>query len=173
MNKKIHLILSALVFALAACGTKPTPTPQPAPTGTFDVTKFTGVYEGAWTNETAGTSGPATITIEADEATKTATLTLDFGGNYLGLNDPPAATISTIYDDNGAHLTGDNALFGTMDVLLDADGNITGTFENLAGGLIPAMSYTGKIGDGRLDANYTVTLSDGSTTIAKLETAKK
>lgn len=170
-KKKLFILLFVFLIGLSACGIKPTP--EISSLEKFDVTKFTGTYEGTWTNETTGASGPAAISVEADEAAKTATLTLDFGGNYLGLNDPPPATISTKYDDNGAHLTGENALFGKMDVMLDADGNITGTFENLAGGLIPAMSYTGKIGNGRLDADYTVTLSDGSTTTAKLETVKK
>lgn len=171
MKKRFIFVLLALLLLLSACTKDAAPSPEP--TGIFDVTKIIGTYEGTWTNQSTGASGPAVITITADEVSQTATLTLDFGGNYLGLNDPPPATITTKYDDSGAHLTGDNILFGTMDVKIDTEGNIIGTFENLAGGMIPAMTYTGKIGDGRLDADYTVTLSDGTTTTAILETVKK
>jgi hypothetical protein len=60
-----------------------------------------------------------------------------------------------------------------MDITVDADGNINGTFSNLAGGAIPFMSYTGKIGNSRLDADYNVTFSDGTTASAIIRTAKK
>ncbi|MFZ5819771.1 MAG: hypothetical protein ACOYYJ_07705 [Chloroflexota bacterium] len=173
MKKNLFLSLITLALALAACAPQAAPSPEAAAAGKFDVNKIVGVYEGAWTNQSTGATGPAVITIVADEPTKTATLTLDFGGNYLGLNDPPPATITTKYDDSGAHLSGTNVLFGAMDVTIDANGNIVGTFENLAGGMIPGMTYTGKIGDGRLDAEYIVTLSDGKTTTAVLETVKK
>lgn len=172
MFKKLTLVLSVLLFTAAACAPQPAPAAPPA-SGKFDVTKFVGVYEGTWTNKTTGASGPAVITIAADEAARTVTLTLDFGGNYLGLNDPPAFTLLANYDDNGAAVRGDSEILGQMDITIDRDGNIIGNLKNLVGGLIPSMTYTGKIGGGRLDTDYTVTLADGTQTVSELRTVRK
>jgi hypothetical protein len=174
MYKKISLLFLVFVFAIAlnACGPKPTPTPPPA-AGGFDIKPFLGVYEGTWTNTTTGASGPAVITVEANEAEKTVTLTLDFGGNYLGLNDPPPFPLTAKYDDNGAAVRGESEILGKMDITIDTEGNIIGNLTDLIGGTIPSMTYTGKIGEGRLDTNYTVTLADGTVTVSELRTVRK
>ncbi len=162
----------AVMAALGACASSPAPAGQPT-TGGFDPDKFVGTYVGEWKNETTGASGSSVITVTADKTTKTATVTLDFGGNYLGLGDPPAVTVSANYTDEGAIVQGNNVLLGDMDVRVDPEGNITGTFKNIAGGVIPFMTYTGKIGNGRLDTDYVVTLKDGSTTKATVRSAKE
>ena len=174
MSKYIVLLSCAAVFALAlgACGSASTPTSAPV-TGGFDVNQYVGVYEGTWTNQTTGASGPAVITVAVDESTKTVALTLDFGGNYLGLNDPPPITLTAKYDDNGAAVRGSNPVLGDMEITIDTNGNIIGDLKNLVGGTIPAMKYTGKIGDGRLVTEYVVTLSDGTTTTSVLDTVRK
>jgi hypothetical protein len=174
MSRNIALVSCFLVLtlALSACGSAPTPTPAVS-SGGFDVKPFLGVYEGTWTNQTTGATGPAVITITADEGKKTVTLTLDFGGNYLGLNDPPAFPLTANYDDNGAAVKGSSPILGDMDITIDKDGNIIGNLKNLVGGTIPSMTYTGKIGDGRLVTEYTVTLADGTTTTSVLDTTRK
>jgi hypothetical protein len=166
------LLVLVLTLALGACVSAPTPTPAPASSG-FDVNQYLGVYEGTWTNQTTGATGPAVITITADESQKTVTLTLDFGGNYLGLNDPPAFPLTANYDDNGAAVKGSSPILGDMDITIDKNGNIVGNLKNLVGGKIPSMTYTGKIGDGRLVTEYTVTLADGTTTTSLLDTTRK
>lgn len=163
-GRLLFVFVMALVFS--ACALKPEP--APVTSGAFDVTKFTGSYSGTFTNQQTGASGPVSITIIADEAAHTATITLDFGGNFLGLGDPPAATVSAAYDANAAHVKGQNAFLGDMDITIDADGNINGLVTNLGGGAIPSVTYTGKIGNGRLDADYLVTFPDGTTTTALL-----
>jgi hypothetical protein len=170
MKKVLSVIL--MVLALQACSGAPTPTTAPS-TGGFDVNQYVGVYEGTWTNKTTGASGPTVVTIVANESDKTVSITLDFGGNYLGLNDPPAFTLTTKYDDNGASVKGDNKILGQMDITIDKNGNIVAILKNLVGGTIPSMTYTGKIGDGRLDTDYTVTLADGTTTFSELRTVRK
>lgn len=173
MRKHI-LLISVLIlsFILTACGSSPAPTEQP-PSGGFDVKPFLGVYEGTWTNKTTGASGPAVITVEANEAEKTVTLTLDFGGNYLGLNDPPAFPLTAKYDDNGAYVRGESDILGKMDITIDTQGNIIGNLTDLLGGKIPSMTYTGKIGNGHLDTDYTVTLADSTVTESELRTIQK
>jgi hypothetical protein len=173
MFRKASLLLLAVAFVLvlAACGSAPTPTP--ASSGGFDVKPFLGVYEGTWTNKTTGASGPAVITVEANEAEKTVTLTLDFGGNYLGLNDPPPFPLTAKYDDNGAAVRGESEILGKMDITIDTQGNIIGNLSDLVGGKIPSMTYTGRIGEGHLDTDYTVTLADGTTTVSELRTVRK
>ena len=173
MNRKMLLLpLLILSFILSACGSSPAPTHAPT-SGGFDIKPFLGVYEGTWTNKTTGASGPAVIIVEAKEADKTVTLTLDFGGNYLGLNDPPAFPLTAKYDDNGAAVRGESEILGKMDITIDVQGNIIGNLTDLVGGTIPSMTYTGKIGDGRLDTDYTVTLADGTVTVSELRTIRK
>lgn len=173
MNRK-KLLLPLIIFSLilTACGSSSTPT-EPPSKGGFDIKPFLGVYEGTWTNKTTGASGPAVITVEANGAEKTVTLTLDFGGNYLGLNDPPPFPLTAKYDDNGAAVRGESEILGKMDITIDTQGNIIGNLTDLVGGTIPSMTYTGKIGNGRLDTDYTVTLSDGTVTVSELRTVRK
>ena len=174
MKTKILLLNLMLLCSLllTACGSSPAPTHAPS-SGGFDIKPFLGVYEGTWTNKTTGASGPAVITVEANETEKTVTLTLDFGGNYLGLNDPPPFPLTAKYDDNGAAVRGESDILGKMDITIDTQGNIIGNLTDLVGGTIPSMTYTGKIGDGRLDTDYTVTLSDGTVTVSELRTVRK
>jgi len=172
--KTIYYLLFVLVLTLnlTACGAKPAPAASQGE-GSFDVNKFVGTYEGTWTNTSTGASGPAKIIIVDDPEKHVATLTIDFDGNYLGIENPPAQTMPAPYDDTQAHVQGNNPLFGDYDVTIAADGNIIGVMKNLAGGMIPEMTYTGKIGDGRLDADYKVTFADGKVSESILRLTKK
>jgi hypothetical protein len=168
-----------LVALLAACAgptvAQPTPAAPAAPAGKkFDVKAFIGTYKGTWTNQATNATGPASIVINADETKKQATLTIDFDGPYLGLADPPAQTLTASYDDTMAKVTGNNPLFGDVNVTIDPDGNIIGVMKNLAGGIIPEMTYTGKVGGGKLDADYAVKFADGKTvnSILRLTSSK-
>jgi hypothetical protein len=134
---------------------------------------YVGTYAGTWTNGATGATGPVTIEIATDEASQTATLTLDFGGNYLGLADPPPATLTGTYDSSGAVVKGSSPLFGDYDVTIDPDGNIVGVMRNLAAGAIPEMTYTGTLTPDRLDADYVVQLADGTTVNSTLRMEKQ
>jgi len=162
------IIMSLL---LSSCGQA---TPTPAISGTpLDVNKFAGHYEGAWTNPETGATGPATFDFVVDEAARKVSLTLDMGGNYLGLGDPPPATIYATYDDYIARIEGNDPHFGEMNVIIDGDGNINGEFKNVASGMIPLLTYTGVVGNGHIDTTYIITFPGGATTEAKLVADRK
>lgn len=172
MIKRLVLPLVIVVsLILTACGgAAPTPTPSATP---LDVLKFAGHYEGSWTNSKTGATGPATFDFVVDEANKKISLTLDMGGNYLGLGDPPPATIYATYDDYFARITGNDPHFGEMNVIIDGDGNIDGEFKNVAGGMVPLLKYTGVVGNGHINTTYVVTFPDGTTADAILVAEKK
>lgn len=170
---KRHVLPIFILFSLmlSACGNaEPTPPPNATP---LDVTAFAGHYEGSWTNSKTGATGPATFDFIVDEANKTVALTLDMGGDYLGLGDPPPATIYATYDEYFARITGSDPHFGEMDVLIDGDGNITGEFKNVAGGMVPLLTYSGVVGDGKINTTYVITFPDGSTADAVLVAERK
>ena len=170
-KRTILSIVIAMSFVLSACGSaEPTPPPGATP---LDVFKFAGHYEGSWTNSATGATGPATFDFVVDEANKKIALTLDMGGNYLGLGDPPPATIYATYDDYFARITGNDPHFGEMDVLIDGDGNITGEFKNVAAGMVPLLTYTGVVGDGKINTTYVITFPDGTTADAVLVAEKR
>lgn len=175
MLKRILLSLVILLsIVLSACQPKQAAAPTPPPNATkLDVHKFTGHYEGSWTNNKTGATGPATFDFIADEEARTISLVMDMGGNYLGLEDPPPHTIIATYDDYFAHIKGNDAHFGKMDVTVDGDGNINGRFENVAAGMVPLVTYTGVVGNGHIDAQYTVTLLDGTIAEAVLVADRK
>lgn len=163
-----------LIMALVACNPAAT---EVAPTSTpagkvFDASLYDGTYTGIWTNSATGASGPASITIDLDEATHSAALTIDFDGNYLGLENPPAAELTGTYDANGAVAKGSSLIFGDYDVTIDPDGKIVGVMTNLAGGVIPEMTYTGTLTANSLDADYVVKFADGRIANSELRMQK-
>lgn len=165
-HRGLMLALSCLALALAACGD------DDAADG-FDAEARSGTYVGTWTNESSGTSGPVTISIDADSDAGTASLTIDFGGNYLGLGDPPPTTLTGTVSDAGAVVRGADPLFGDYDVTIAPDGAIVGVMKNLGGGAIPELTYTGTVTEDRLDADYVVTFADGTQATSILRMTKE
>jgi len=157
---------SILVLAMAACQDAAGP---PA----FDPRLYVGEYAGTWTNLATGATGAASIVIDLQETAKTASLTLDFDGNYLGLGDPPPTTLSGTYDKSGAQVKGVSPLFGEYDVTIDAEGGIVGVMKNLAGGAIPELTYTGTLTATSMNADYVVRAASGQTTNAILRLHKR
>lgn len=150
-----------VMFSLIACGSDDSNDNEPNEQA-FNVSLYVGTYKGTWTNNTTGATGSAQLDIIADETYKTATLTLDFGGKYLGIDDPPPATLTGTYSDAGAVVKGKSDLFGEYDVTIDPDGDIVGVMKQLADGAIPEMTYTGKLTKDTLEADYVVKFADGT-----------
>jgi hypothetical protein len=140
---------------------------------TFDPSKYAGTYEGNWLNQAAALTGPGSLTIAIDEAKKTASITIDLGGNYLGMGDPAPVAMNGTYDDKRAQAKGSDQLFGDYDIVIDAKGNITGTMERLAGGTIPKLTFEGKLTNSRLDIDYVVQMPNGGEVKSKVTMARK
>ncbi len=128
----------------------------------FDAAQYVGTYRGTWKNTVNGESGPGSVTVEIDEARRTATLVVDLDGRYLGIDNPPPARIGGTFTDSGAVIRGQDNLIGSYDVTIDADGRIRGLLKGLAGGTIPQMTYNGRLTADAIDIEYQVTLSDGT-----------
>ncbi len=138
----------------------------------FDATKYAGTYKGTWKNPKTRASGPVTIAIRVDQRKRSASLTIDFGGDYLGLGDPPPVTLHGTYNDTRALVRGKSLLFGNYDVTIAADGAIVGLMTNVGGGAVPKLSYTGKLTERRLDAVYKVVFKDGHAATSVLHMTK-
>jgi ABC-type Fe3+-hydroxamate transport system substrate-binding protein len=174
-KQMLVLLVGLLALMLAACGSPSSA--QPAASSSsgkkFDPRQWVGTYKGTWTNQVTNATGPATVTLSVDEAKKEATVVVDMDGPYLGLVEAPPQTFVAKYDDTMAKLVGKNVLFGDYSITIDPDGKIVGTFKNLAGGVVPEMSYTGQLGNGKLDSDYTVKFADGKTATSILRTTKQ
>jgi hypothetical protein len=143
----------------------------PAGSG-FDVELYVGSYVGTWESD-SGESGAARIDITVNLTARVATLTLDFDGNYLGQGDPDPHTVSGTFDENGAHLRGQDTLFGNYEVLVAVDGTMVGVFRDVAGGEVPLLTYTGTLTANSLVADYDVVLADGTRSTARTELTKQ
>jgi len=147
------LILAVAAVVLAGCA--------PGAVEGFIASRYAGTYKGTWTNTTTGATGPGAIAVALNAGKRTLTLTVDFDGNYLGLNDPPPITMIGTYDTKGAVLKGDDPIMGAYDVTIDRNGKIVGLLRFLPGGSVPEMRYTGRLTGDKIETDYTVTLADG------------
>lgn len=137
----------------------------------FDPAKFVGTYEGNWLSP--GLTGPGQVIIAVDEVRKTATITLDLGGNYLGQGDPAPTTMSGTYDEKQATAKGKDPYYGDYLVTIDGNGKIQGTLIDAANGAVPKMTFTGKLTEKRMDVDYVVHFTNGGETKSKVSMAKK
>ena len=83
------------------------------------------------------------------------------------------ARLQGTYDGRQAVARGSSILFGDYDVTIAADGAITGLMTDVGAGVVPRLKYTGTLTADRLDADYTATLGDGSTSEAILRMDKQ
>ena len=127
----------------------------------FVASQYAGTYKGTWTNQTTGATGPGSVTVALEPGSQLAKLTLEFGGNYLGIADPPPITMTGKYDANGAVVKGKDPIMGEYDITIDRNGKILGNLTGLVNGTIPEMTYTGSLTNGRIETDYKVKLADG------------
>jgi hypothetical protein len=153
----IRLLIFALIAAmLAGCGLRPVEG--------FMASRYAGTYAGTWTNASSGTSGAGRVVIALDTLRRNAALTLDFDGNYLGLNNPPPMTMLGMFDAYGAVVRGNDSLMGSYNVTIDREGRIVGLLKGMANGVIREMTYTGKLTGSKIETDYAVRLANGKQT---------
>ncbi len=177
------LAASAIVLAIAACGSSSTTAPSAAaPTAaaatsapataapttakpataapTLATTFDEGHYAGTWTNTTFGSTGAAAIDVKFDRTAFTAAITLTLGGNVFGAPAPAPETFTFPITPSGVSSTVKSKTFGDFTVTLNA-GKATFKGDNVSA-RVKTFEGTGTYAAGVITINYTVTLSDGS-----------
>lgn len=130
-----------------------------APTIAFQDTKFTGT----WTNQTFGSTGPATFDVKVDRTAPALNVTITLGGNVFGAPAPAPETFTVpVSAAGGATFSGKSKTFGDVTATMK-DGKITMACANVPGGRVKSMDVTGTYSATAIDMSYTVALSDGST----------
>lgn len=152
-------ILSALLIAvvLVGCNTGGGLIGVP-----FSGQALNGTYQGTWNNTTFGSSGAAQTVINANDATKSGTLVMNFDGNVLGQGDPPADNFNLTYNDNGLTFSGASNAFGALTMSIDRDGNIQGTGLNPSA-TVSRIDFNGSITSTGINLTYVVTFAAGGT----------
>jgi len=120
------------------------------------VADLAGIYEGAWTNLTFGSTGKAVIEIQVTPPT--AAMRFDMDGFVFGSFNPPPITMpGTIVGDTVQIDNQGIGFFGDIRGLIDAAaGTFTASITNVPGGFIQQISASGTIRNGRMDLQYTV-----------------
>jgi hypothetical protein len=167
---RLRLALSSLVVAVCASGVA-----SAAPTAAFTPKLLAGTWRGTWTNQTFGSTGPASIVAKAPQ-NKRLLFTTDFGGNVFGCPDPPPESGGITrgqglnrWNARGFVVSRRSASFGTMRITYNhARRTLVGNGANpkCAGGLKWALSgrFSGRTFSGTLN----ITLPDGSKAVSVL-----
>lgn len=140
--------------------------------GDFDVPAYAGDWDGAWNNNTFGSTGGASATVAVNEADQTAQVMVDFDGNVFGGADPDPFVLNGTYDADSLTVDGATTNLGTIDLDIDADGNLTGSVTGIAAANIDSVDFSGTISPTAISLNYTVHFSDSSTARGTLQLNK-
>ncbi len=129
-----------------------------------NISNLQGTWSGSWTNDTFGSTGAASLSIENNQAPGSIKLTIDLDGFVGGLLDPdPEALISTISNNGDINYSGQIDLLGPLTFTLGNDGQITINANNIDVSGFDSFTATGTLSESQLNLNYTVTFSGGST----------
>ncbi|NJD29639.1 MAG: hypothetical protein FIA92_15280 [Chloroflexi bacterium] len=147
----------------------PTAAPTEAPaTPTADplafVAPYEGTYSGTWLNETFGSTGPVSVTVELDRAAGAIVLELELGGNVFGNPAPKPETLTATIAP-GAGLTFDSKTFGETTLSVDLAAGapvVTMSSPDVPSDRIKTFTATTTITDPEtLEFEYEVTFRDG------------
>lgn len=120
----------------------------------FNPSNIEGYFRGTWFNNTFGSHDSAFVTIIVEETTMSLSLTLDLDGNVFGGSNPPPATMTGSYDQNGFNVSGTSPVYGDMYFTGMADGTTTGRLPNVPNPSIDSTTLQGKIGPDTITLNY-------------------
>jgi hypothetical protein len=171
-----RLLAGAGVVALgcAVCaapiGMAAEPSTQTAKKKVFKPKKLAGQWEGAHTNTTFGTSGPASATVLAPG--KKFGLQLDLGGNVFGCGDPPQGPVNLLKKGKGPNTWSDKGF--RVDLDTPALGHVTMNYKfktkaitgtGTAPPCLPNITYTftGTLTTKTMDLDIEIDLGGGQT----------
>jgi adhesin/invasin len=152
----------------ASSGNAPVVTFVATATAGFNAAQYAGTYTGNWNNTTDGTNGTASATVTVNGAASTVSLALAVTGPVLGIGGV-TTTQSGLYTANGASVSNIAVpVMGTVTFTVDAVGNITASGTNIPNALISNWSAVGTVTSAQVRMNYTVTYTNGSTSVGTI-----
>jgi hypothetical protein len=118
-----------------------------------------GTWTGTWTNDTFGSTGPASLILSIDEEAQTLDAVLDIGGNVFGGADPDAETFSMPLLPGTYE--GSSAVFGSYAVTVNADSTLEIVATEMPA--IPAGTFTvsASVDGDSFSGTYEVDFGDG------------
>jgi hypothetical protein len=161
------LVLALLSVFIAGCGG------DGSSSNPVTATDYVGNWTGTWTNQTFGSTGAATMNITVDQTAKTVTTVLDMQGPVFGSTFGAPETYTGTYTDTGFTLNTTSAVFGTVALTVDSNGNITGSGTNVPNANISRVDFTGTSNGQRFDLTYTVRFVNSSTAVGVLNLTKQ
>lgn len=151
---------------LTPTGTTATPTGSttgtPTRTPTPSASLFGGNWTGQWKNDTAGTSGGATMTVNVNTSAQTFRVDFDLSGNVFGLADPPAQTFDGTYNSFGGSFTANSAFYGIVSFSINSAGGILGSLTNLPNPAVSRVDFSGTGAPQSITLSYIITFPTGS-----------
>lgn len=176
-------LIGALVLLVVSCGGEAattsatsaaapaSPTTTVGPTSTTEdpvayrltlATILAGEWVGEWQNATSGDRGAVLIGVRVDTAGRTATITIDLGGDAFGQPDP--APFAFVVDLSAAPPYAVNtALLGPVTFRMTDTGSFTLEAAEVPAEGVAWAQVTGEARSESVEADYTVGLADGST----------
>lgn len=160
MKTKYLGCLFLTLLTLAACDSNDPADDLPEEDG-FDISLYEGTYTGAVnSNPPLVDPTPVDVTI-TEESGQTATLTTDFGPTEEDGDDPDPIVLDGTYDDQGATFTGEQD-GAEYEILIDAEGDVTGQQVVIFAGETLAFDVDGTITESDLELNLDGELPEGT-----------
>jgi hypothetical protein len=152
------LYQTVLVFTVPGTTTPINVTAQPFLVVTAPIGPLLGTYTGSWTNQTFGSTGPATITV-TDTAAGVITISSLLGGNVFG-QGPTSFTVPVSIHPGGGTVNTMTS-FGPLTSTASANGTFSGLLTFNPGGPIATMTFNGSVANGLVQLTYTIAFRAG------------
>lgn len=148
---------SPAATATATRTVTPATSATPTRTPTSPASAFAGTWTGTWTNQTFGSTGPASLVDTVNTSAQTFQATLTLGGSVFGAGTPAPQTFSGSYASNTFSQT--SPLFGNVTITFGSGGSFTGNATSVPNPDIARIDFTGTASAQTILVNYTITFS--------------